>query len=282
LGDNSVNYEIAFFGGSFTAIDREYMISLLEAVKPYISRFKGIRISTRPDYIDDEVLSVLKVYGVTTIELGAQSMDDNVLSANNRGHSSQDVINASRLIKSYSFNLGLQMMTGLYKSSFESDYNTALEFVKLKPDCVRIYPTVIMKDTALADLYHNGEYAPYALDDSVSLCSQIMMLFDDNNIDVIRVGLHYSDSLINGSLGGNYHPAFKELCENKIFLDKILKSIINTDYKDIIVTVNPASVSKLIGQNRSNIRALEEMGINIIIEKDKNLNKYDIFIKDNG
>lgn len=254
------------------------MISLLEAVNPYIKSFNGIRLSTRPDYIDDEVLSILKEYGVTTIELGAQSMDDNVLTANNRGHSAQDVIDASKLIKHYGFNLGLQMMTGLYKASFESDINTAKEFVKLSPDCVRIYPTVIMKDTELADLYLSKEYVPYTLDESVELCAQIIEMFYENDIEVIRVGLHYSDSLIDGSIGGNYHPAFKELCENKIFLNKILKSIINTASKDIIVTVNPSSVSKIIGQNKSNLNKLAKMGYNVKIKKDSKFGKYEIKI----
>lgn len=281
LGSDSHNCEIAFFGGSFTAIDREYMISLLEAVKPYINHFKGIRISTRPDYIDDEILTILKDYGVTTIELGAQSMDDFVLASNNRGHSAQDVKDVSSLIKQYGFSLGLQMMTGLYKADFESDMYTADEFVKLSPDCVRIYPTVIMKDTDLADLYLNKEYTPYTLDESVELCAQIIEFFYENNIDIIRVGLHYSDSLIEGSIGGNYHPAFKELCENKIFLNKILKSIINVNSKDIIVIVNPSSVSKMIGQNKSNLNKLTDMGYKVKVEKDINLKKYDISVKDN-
>ncbi len=257
------------------------MISLLDAVKPYVSNFKGIRLSTRPDYIDDEILTILKDYGVTTIELGAQSMDDFVLASNNRGHSAQDVKDVSRLIKQYGFSLGLQMMTGLYKADFESDMYTADEFVKLSPDCVRIYPTVIMKDTDLADLYLNKEYTPYTLDESVELCAQIIEFFYENNIDIIRVGLHYSDSLIEGSIGGNYHPAFKELCENKIFLNKILKSIINVNSKDIIVTVNPSSVSKMIGQNKSNLNKLTDMGYKVKVERDKNFKKYDLSVKDN-
>ncbi|MGN1138281.1 MAG: radical SAM protein, partial [Ruminococcus sp.] len=129
LGNNTVNAEIAFFGGSFTAIDRKYMISLLDATKPYIDRFYGIRLSTRPDYIDKEVLDILKSYKVTTIELGAQSMDDNVLRLNNRGHLSSDIVNASKLIKKYGFDLGLQMMTGLYGSSKDSDISTAKKFI---------------------------------------------------------------------------------------------------------------------------------------------------------
>ncbi|MBR7061045.1 MAG: radical SAM protein [Eubacterium sp.] len=140
-------YEIAFFGGSFTAIDRQYMISLLEAAFPYIENgsVKGIRISTRPDCIDTETLDILKKYGVSSIELGAQSMDDEVLQANLRGHTAKDVENASKLIKEYGFELGLQMMTGLYKDTDEKAIETAKKIIALKPETVRIYPTVVLK-----------------------------------------------------------------------------------------------------------------------------------------
>ncbi|MDE6723569.1 MAG: radical SAM protein, partial [Eubacterium sp.] len=158
-------YEIAFFGGSFTAIKRDYMISLLEAAKPYIEsgRVKGIRCSTRPDAVDDEVLSLLKSYGVTAVELGAQSMNDMVLSANLRGHTADDVRNASKLIQKYGFELGLQMMTDLYLSSPEMDIETAKEIIKLNPDTVRIYPTVTLKNTYLEKLMHEGKYTPSSL-----------------------------------------------------------------------------------------------------------------------
>ena len=256
------------------------MLSLLEAAKPYTEYFSGIRLSTRPDYIDDEILVLLKKYSVKTIELGAQSMNDEVLAANSRGHSSEDVVKSSELIKSYGFKLGLQMMTGLFMSDAEKDIGTARRFISIRPDCVRIYPTVIMRGTDLFRYYSEGLYTPYSLEESVELVSKLLLMFYDEKIDVIRVGLHYSDSLIDGSIGGNYHPAFKELCENKIFLNKILKSIINVNSKDIIVTVNPSSVSKMIGQNKSNLRKLTDMGYTVKIEKDNKLNKYDIFVKD--
>lgn len=281
LKADSHNAEIAFFGGSFTAIDRDYMLSLLESTKPFIHHFKGIRISTRPDYIDDEVLILLKKYNITTIELGAQSMNDDVLSANDRGHSSDDVRNASRLIKAHGFKLGLQMMTGLYKSSHEADYDTALEFVKLRPDCVRIYPTIIMKNTELERLYNSGVYKPDTLEQSVELCAALLTLFDNEHIDVIRVGLHYSDSLIEGSVASGYHPAFRELCENRIFADKLDRALRNIDSKNIIIEVNPFSVSKLIGQKRANIKDLEQRGYKIKIDKDRSLSKYGLRIKNN-
>ena len=143
------NTEIAFFGGSFTAIERDYMLSLLTAAKHFLDtyNFKGIRISTRPDYINKDILLILKNYGVTAIELGAQSMDDQVLKANMRGHTSAQVAEASQLIKSYGFELGLQMMTGLYKDSDTAAISTAKQIIKIKPDTVRIYPTIVLKDT---------------------------------------------------------------------------------------------------------------------------------------
>lgn len=253
------------------------MLSMLNAAKPFLDFFKGIRISTRPDYIDNEVLMLLKKYNTTTIELGAQSMSDEVLSANKRGHTSADIRNASYLIKENGFNLGLQMMTGLYKSIPDRDLYTASEFIKLNPDCVRIYPTVVMKNTELEQLYKNGLYKPNELETSVDLCSEIMMMFYENNIDVIRVGLHYSDSLKENDAAGNYHPAFKEVCENKIFYNKILNSI--KDKEKHIIYVNPKSLSKAIGQNRCNLNRLVLEGYNVIFKTDSNLKKYDIFIK---
>lgn len=275
-----MNSEIAFFGGSFTAIDREYMISLLEATKPYIDKFRGIRLSTRPDYIDEEILSLLKKYSVTTIELGAQSMCDTVLEANNRGHDSQDVIESSLLIKKYGFDLGLQMMTGLYKATAESDIYTAREFIKLKPECVRIYPTVVMKDTRLGELFSQGIYATYSLEESLNLCSELILMFEENDIDIIRLGLHYSDSLIENSLSDSYHPAFKELCENKIFYDKILKQASASDGKNLTVMVNPKSRSKAIGQKRINIDKLNDIGYCVkFVDCDK-LSKYQVIVKE--
>ena len=150
------NSEIAFFGGSFTAIDREEMIACLEAARPYVGRdFGGIRISTRPDCVDDGVLSLLREYGVTAVELGAQSMDDAVLALNERGHTAKDTEEACERIRRYGFSLGLQMMTGLYGSDEEKDRQTARWFVELHPDTVRIYPTVVLEHTRLADLWRS-------------------------------------------------------------------------------------------------------------------------------
>ncbi len=276
LGERAKNTEIAFFGGSFTAIDRKYMLELLNAAKPYVKSFMGIRISTRPDCIDSEVLSLLKQYGVTSIELGAQSMDNSVLELNKRGHNAQSVIKASKLIKETGFSLGLQMMTGLYGSDFEKDINTAKSFISLKPDTVRIYPTVIMKDTQLADLYSAGKFIPYSLEESVDLCSRLIMMFELENIRIIRLGLHYSESLVKNGLGGNYHPAFKELCEARIFYNSFLELTKGLPSKKIDVYINKKSLSKFLGQKKSNIKNLEALGYEITVNFDNDLSKYQI------
>ena len=276
LKETSRLTEIAFFGGSFTAINRAYMISLLEAAKPFLPDYYGIRISTRPDYIDDEVLSILKEYRVTSIELGAQSMDNSVLELNKRGHSAEDVIQASSLIKKRGFSLGLQMMTGLYGATFEKDLATARKIIELKPDTVRIYPTVVMKNTDLADYYLNGSFVPYTLDESVALCSKLILLFAKADINIIRLGLHYSDSLVENSLGGNYHPAFKELCENRIFYEQFLEKAKSFSEKKLTVTISPKSLSKFLGQKKRNINKLREMGYELEIQFDDTLDKYDL------
>lgn len=276
LGNATQNAEIAFFGGSFTAIDRTYMISLLEAAYPYIKsgEFKGIRLSTRPDYIDNEVLDVLKHYGVSAIELGAQSMDNEVLEANNRGHSKEDVEKASELIKNSGISLGLQMMTGLYKTTEEKDICTAKQFIALSPDTVRIYPTVVIRGTQLERLYNKGEYEPFDVEQSVNLCSKLLGLFNDNHIDVIRLGLHASEQLELDYVAGAYHPAFRELCESKLILNKVNAMLEEKRYtKDILILVNPSQVSKTIGQNKSNIKALEELGYTAKVQGDNTIAK---------
>lgn len=279
LKENCSNAEIAFFGGSFTAIDRNYMISLLEATSPYIDKFKGIRISTRPDCIDEKMLSLLKQYKVTSIELGAQSMDEDVLKFNNRGHSGKDVSYASELIKSYGFSLGLQMMTGLYGSTIEKDIYTAQRFIDLKPDTVRIYPTVVMRNTELERLFEQGEFVPQDIDEAVDLCSQLLIMFEIAGVSVIRLGLHHSESLENDMVAGAYHPAFRELCESKLMLKKALKLLENKDSDFLYeILVSPSCVSKMIGNNKSNIKRLNDLGYKIKIVQDKEVPFMEIFL----
>lgn len=266
------DYEIAFFGGSFTAIDREYMLQLLKAAYPFVQqgRAAGIRISTRPDCISTEILDILKQYGVTSIELGAQSMQDDVLKANLRGHTEEDVVKASCLIKQYGFSLGLQMMTGLYgqKNYMEYALDTAEKFVALQPDTVRIYPTVTLKNTLLEQKFLSGEYIPPTLGETVEICAQLMDIFEKNNIRIIKMGLHADTGLEGKIVAGPYHPAFRELCISQRFLCRIKSQLTNKDREEYIIKVNPKELSQWKGQKNSNIKSLGSMGLNVQIVAD--------------
>ena len=272
LGEETKNAEIAFFGGSFTAIERSYMISLLEAAYPYVKdgTFSGIRISTRPDAINGEILSLLKQYGVTTIELGAQSMDDRVLEQNRRGHTARQVEQASEQIRAFGFTLGLQMMTGLFGDTIPGAYATAAKIAALKPQCVRIYPTIIMRGTELGEKYLAGVYRTFSLEDTVTLCANLLDFFEERGIAVIRLGLHSSPELERDMLSGPWHPAFRQLCESRRMLNRI------TDYLQtncipkgkIIICVNPRCLSTAIGNQKSNLKLLAQMGFQATVKPD--------------
>ena len=260
---NSKNFdsktaEIAFFGGSFTAINRNYMTDLLKSAAKYVKdgTVKGIRISTRPDAIDGEILTLLKEHYVTSIELGAQSMNDRVLKMNNRGHTSVDVINASRLIREYDFELGLQMMTGLYADNDSSAVKTAQKLIDLKPDTVRIYPTIVLKDTDLAALYADNIYKPQTLGDAVSLAAKLFKMFTESGIKVIRLGLHSIEE--NAYIAGPWHPAFSELCQSQIMLTEVLSKL--CEKGKYIIEVGKSDISKMIGQGRKNLLFLNSRG----------------------
>lgn len=277
------NTEIAFFGGSFTAIEREYMISLLTAAKHFLDtyKFKGIRVSTRPDCIDKDILETLKNYGVTAIELGAQSMCDDVLLANRRGHTADDVRKSSKLIKENGFELGLQMMTGLYKSDFQKDEYTAHEIIKLKPDTVRIYPTVVLKNTHLDKLQEKGEYIAPTAEETALFCAKLLGMFEENNIKVIKLGLHSSETVESDMVGGAYHPAFRELCEGYIYLQKILEKLSEKDKnQQYVIYVNKKVLSKAKGQQKRNEKALKNQGFHCIIKGKENLEEFQIEVAD--
>lgn len=271
------NSEIAFFGGSFTAIEEERMISYLEAAKPYIgTQFSGIRISTRPDCIDERKLAVLKEYGVTAIELGAQSMSDTVLEKNRRGHSAADTVRASRLIRRQGFSLGLQMMTGLYGSDAAAELYTAQSFIGLSPDTVRIYPTTVLEGTELCRLYQEKKYIPPDFSAAVELCAELLELFYENNIKVIRLGLHSGGNVEEGFVAGVYHPAFRELCEGVIYRKKIDSLLAGMPRGSYTVFVNGRELSKARGQKKCNIAYFSALGKELCIQARDTLSVYEV------
>ncbi len=271
---SNVNTEIAFFGGSFTAIDRDYMLSLLEAAGKYVKNetVKGIRISTRPDCINEEILDILKSFGVTAIELGAQSMVDSVLEKNDRGHKAEDVENASKLVKAYGFELGLQMMTGLFGDTDEGSLYTAKKIIDLAPATVRIYPTIVLENTRLADLYNKGDYKPQTVDEAAQLCVRLSKMFESNNISVIRVGLHTIDK--GSYVAGPWHDAFGEICESIKYYELMTDCLKDKGAYNIFVKTG--EVSKAIGQSKSNINKLKSLGYDVKIIGDSTLRKYEI------
>lgn len=259
--------EVAFFGGSFTGIAIEEQNQYLEMTKKWMDQGKiqGIRLSTRPDYINEEILDNLKAYGVTTIELGIQSLDPQVLIKSNRGHGVTHVYDSIALIKSYGFRLGLQMMIGLPGDTYEKSLRTAEKFIEFKPDCVRVYPTLVIKETQLETDYHNHTYTPLSLDEAAEWASDILMLFNEHNINVIRVGLQPTELLLSGDalVEGPFHSAFRQIAEGKLLYKKICQIL--DDYLDaglcieaIVIHTSNRCVSMASGLNKVNRIKLNE------------------------
>ena len=253
--------ERAFYGGSFTAIPREQQRELLEAARPYLESgfIAEIRVSTRPDKIDSEALALLAEHGVKTVELGAQSMDERVLRLSGRGHSPEDTRRAAALVRAGGLRLMLQMMTGLPGSSPESDIVTARELIKLRPDGVRIYPTVVIRDTALYELWRAGKYREHTVEDAVSVCAELVKEFSAAGIPIIRLGLNPTDELSAGeAVAGAYHPALGELVYSRIYLQKAEALIDKSGCRgSVTLGVHPSRVSLMTGQKRQNIEKLK-------------------------
>ncbi len=254
--------QLAFYGGSFTAIPEARQIELFEAAQPYLKAgtISSIRLSTRPDAIDAAVLKRLKKYGVAVVELGAQSMCDRVLELSGRGHDSAAVENASRLVKAAGFELILQMMTGLPGDTDDSCIETAKRIIALAPDGVRIYPTVIVRDTVLCDMWRAGSYKEHTVEDAVRVCAKLVPLFEAAGIPIIRMGLNPTEELSGGdALGGAYHPALGELVHSRIMLQRARGLLAGAaPGSRIILEVNRSDVSKMVGQHRCNVKALTE------------------------
>lgn len=261
--------EIAFFGGSFTGLPAGYQKELLHAAREYVRGgfAAGIRLSTRPDYIDEGRLSLLREYGVATVELGVQSMDEDVLLKSGRGHTREDVIGAAALVRDFGMRLGLQMMTGLPGDDDGKSLLTAREMVFLKPDFVRIYPTLVIRGTPLEALYLRGEYIPQTLEGAVALAARLTLLFEGAGIRVIRTGLQAGEGLSGDLVAGPYHSAFGEMVKSRVFRDEIERYIKESGALSITVSAPANKVSQIIGNKRSNILYLtraHNVKINIV------------------
>lgn len=286
--ENSI-VEMSFFGGTFTAINIEKQKELLTVAKGYKDRglISKIRLSTRPDYIDDYILENLKKYDVDIIELGVQSLDDDVLIKAGRGHSANQVIKASYLIKKYGFTLGHQIMPGLPGDDFNKDIETVKKVISLKPDMCRIYPSLIIKNTPMETMYLNNQYKPYTLEEAVEICKVIYGMLTVNGIKVIRIGLQPTEEINWGKelVNGPFHPAFRELVEGSIYNDMLGSFIYELQVEDeITVEINSKDISKLYAQGKKYFNAMKQQfgKQNIIIVQNNGLDIGSLAISYNG
>lgn len=287
--DDTCEAEIAFFGGSFTGIDRELMISLLELAYEYVSSgmIKSVRCSTRPDYISDEILDILKKYHVETIELGLQSSSDTVLSLSKRGHLQADEEKACKMIVERGFSLVGQMMIGLPGSTLEDELKTARFIVDCGAKGARIYPTVVFHGTELCEMSKSGDYLPIELTDAVERSAKVLQIFLDANVDVIRIGLCASDNLVDNEkyYAGPNHPAIGEMVESAMLYNRITEQLEKEkSYADVTLKVYIAKgcLSKAIGQKKTNKnRLIREYGFaDVKITEDENLCGYELKIEE--
>ncbi len=251
--------QIAFFGGSFTAIERSRMEKLLSVANEYIDKgvAESIRISTRPDCIDDSVLDILKKYRVTHIELGVQSTSDSVLNASNRGHSAEKTFSSAQRIIENGFVFGGQMMIGLPGSNAENEMQTARDIVKMGAKEARIYPTVVFEGTKLYDMTVSDEYKPLTLGEAVERTAKCYKIFLDAGVNVLRIGLHASENLANAPYGAN-HPSIGELVKSCVYADIIAERAKNCKGKIISVGINKSDISMLRGHNCAAINRIKE------------------------
>ncbi len=267
--EENKNIEVAFFGGSFSGIEREHQEALLKVAHEYIisKKIDSIRISTRPDYIDKDELKFLKKYGVKTIELGVQSTNDYILKRCKRNHTFADVKKASRMIRMRGFTLGHQMMVGLPESNLLDEIRTAKDLIKLKPKIVRIYPVLVLKGTELEKEYDEGTYIPLSVEQAVERCKELCYLFEKKNIKVIRIGLQSTDTISDISknensevVAGPYHETFRQLIDSSVMYDKIVNIIksYNVKVKEVEIITSPENINNVVGYKKENILKLKE------------------------
>lgn len=270
----SLENEAAFYGGSFTALDSDLQERLLFLTDELLERgiIGSVRLSTRPDYIDDKKLELLKKHGVRLVELGVQSLDDRVLEAAGRGHTAADVVQAMKRLRAYDFKTGLQLMVGMPLQSFSSMQDTVAQVIKLQPDIARIYPLLVIKGTPLAESWAKGEFQPLSLEEAVRQSAWVYDQLTTNGIKVIRVGLQPDDELCapGNILAGPFHPSMGELVQSFLLRERLTDKLLAVKGAERIVISCPAKMeSKLRGMKNSNIKYWQELlaPAKIVVEK---------------
>lgn len=277
ISPGGADVEVGFFGGTFTGLPADIQEKFLRSVHPFIERglISGIRVSTRPDFIDGERLGLLWKHGVRRIELGVQSMSDEVLAGIRRGHTASDVEKASRMILKKGFRLGHQMMVGLPLSSQEDELYTAEMARDLGADQVRIYPLIVMEGTELSEWWRAGKYAPLEENEAIRRSVELILYFEANGINVIRCGLHPSDGFIKGDyLAGPFHPAFRQKVESRIF-GLMLDNILSSDKNVLDITINPEDEAAFFGFKKCNHDRLKKVfsGSNPVLLRDSSIDR---------
>jgi histone acetyltransferase (RNA polymerase elongator complex component) len=254
--------EIGFFGGTFTGLPEEKQSQYLEVVQPFLEsgRIRGIRLSTRPDFITLQILTLLKEHHVTTIELGAQSMDDEVLKMSERGHLSSDTEKSSRMILEAGFTLGLQMMVGLPGDTEERSLSTARKIISSGATETRIYPALVIAGTEFEKLLREGKYLPLNLEEAVRWTKNIVVLFELADVKILRIGLHPSEELVSRSalVAGPFHPSFRELVMTEIWNDRFRSAEFSPMHHILKIRVNPSDINNAIGYSGKNRNMLME------------------------
>ncbi|HOF32820.1 MAG TPA: radical SAM protein [Spirochaetota bacterium] len=260
--DSVTNFELAFFGGSFTGIEVNYQKQLLKEAKSALEMglVSGIRVSTRPDAINKETLSLLNKYSVKTIEIGAQSFSDDVLKASGRGHTAKQTIEAAQLIKQHGFDLVIQLLPGLPLDSIEKSIRSAEIAAELNPSAARIYPAVVLEGTNLGEMFKSGAYSPLSVEEAVEWTYEIMKIFQRKNINVIRIGINPVESgNLSKIIGGAYHPSFGQIVKSRLKRDDMEQLFLFQEIDQKSTILIPSDYKEeYIGQKRANIKYLED------------------------
>jgi len=255
---NNPDVQISFYGGNFLGLPQAEIMKLLECAQSFVDckKVTGIRFSTRPDTVTQKRLQLLKKYAIQTVELGVQSMIDDVLIKSRRGHSSESICQSTEILKKLGYQVGHQIMSGLPGDNSETFTQTIQQIIALKPDFVRLYPTLVLKGSILASWYRKGHYKPLSLNQAVTMAKDCLKQFQKNNIPIIRMGIQPQDNLESHILSGPYHPAFGHLVYSELLLDKVTEQIKLSSTNNIAILVHPKRMSEMKGIHQTNVKQL--------------------------